>query len=149
MSALLPTDTKLEMPMPRRALSSISEMPSAPDCVMNATLPAIGSTGANVAFIRIAASVLASPMQFGPIDTHAVSPRRLHERSLLGATVVAELGEPCADDHDAANVRRAALGDHLGHGACRDRDDGQVRRYRRVADARIRVDAARSTRRVG
>ena len=66
MSALLPTDTKLEMPMPRRALSSISEMPSAPDCVMNATLPGIGSTGAKVAFIWIDGLVLAIPMQLGP-----------------------------------------------------------------------------------
>ena len=66
MSALLPTETKLEMPIPRRALSSISEMPSAPDCVMKATLPGIGSTGANVAFILTSGLVLASPMQFGP-----------------------------------------------------------------------------------
>ncbi len=66
MSALLPTDTKLEIPMPRLALSSINEMPRAPDCVMKATLPGIGSTGANVAFIRIAGSVFANPMQFGP-----------------------------------------------------------------------------------
>ena len=67
MSALFPTDTKLEIPIPRLAFSSISEMPSAPDWVMNATLPGIGSTGANVAFIRIDGSVLARPMQFGPM----------------------------------------------------------------------------------
>ena len=66
MSALLPTETKLEMPMPRRALSSMSEMPSAPDCVMNATLPGLASTGAKMAFIRTAGLVLATPMQLGP-----------------------------------------------------------------------------------
>ncbi len=65
-SALLPTDTKLEMPMPRLVLSSINEMPRAPDWVMNATLPGLGSTGAKIAFMRTAGSVLATPMQFGP-----------------------------------------------------------------------------------
>ena len=130
MSALLPTDTKLEMPMPRRALSSIREMPSAPDWVMNATLPGIGSTGAKVAFIRTDGSVLATPMQFGPTMRMPCAAGRLDQAASMARPVGAELGEPGADDDDAADVRGAALLDHRGDGRSRDGDDGQVDRPR-------------------
>jgi hypothetical protein len=119
MSALLPTDTKLEMPMPRRALSSTNERPSAPDWVMKATLPGIGSTGANVAFIRIEASVLARPMQLGPITrmpyfravfTSDASTARPSLPSSANPELMITMPPTCAAPHSAITPATASAG---------------------------------------
>lgn len=65
-SALLPIDTKLDSPIPRRRASSNTAMPSPPDWEAKATRPRSGGTGAKVAFIDTVGSVLMMPMQFGP-----------------------------------------------------------------------------------
>ena len=105
MSALLPTDTKLKMPMPRRCTLIDQRDAGAPDCVMNATLPGTGSRGAKVAFMRTSEVGVRQSHAVGPDDPHAVSPGRLHEIGLRRAPIGAELREAGADDHDATDMR--------------------------------------------
>ena len=66
-SALLPTDTNVEIPRFSSCTSSRIARPRAPLCVEKATRPSIGVVGENVAFSAIAGSVLMIPMQLGPI----------------------------------------------------------------------------------
>lgn len=65
-SALLPTDTKLEIPRPSSAARPIISIPSAPDCDENPSRPRGGVNGANVAFIDTSGLVFTTPMQLGP-----------------------------------------------------------------------------------
>jgi hypothetical protein len=67
-SALLPTLTNVDRPMPRIWAWFITARPSAPDCDMNATRPSGGHAVVNVPFSLTLGSVLATPMQFGPIS---------------------------------------------------------------------------------
>jgi hypothetical protein len=66
MSALFPSDTKLDTPVPIRATWSSAAMPTAPDCEATARPPGAGRTGANVAASRTLGSVFSIPRQFGP-----------------------------------------------------------------------------------
>ena len=93
--------------------------PSAPDCVMNATLPGIGSTGANVAFIRTSVSVLASPMQFGPITrmpyfladfTRPASTARPSAPSSANPALMITMPPTCAAPHSAITAATASAG---------------------------------------
>jgi hypothetical protein len=65
-SALLPAETKLDIPT--LSVRTVSRMasPSAPLCVNMPMLPAGGHVGAKVAFSATAGSVLRTPMQLGP-----------------------------------------------------------------------------------
>ncbi len=65
-SALLPTETNVEMPRFRRRASSRSARPRAPLCEDRPTRPSGGWTGENVALRRTRGSVLMRPMQLGP-----------------------------------------------------------------------------------
>jgi len=65
-SALFPTDTKVEMPIPRPRAWSRMASPSAPLWDSMPTLPAGGSVGANVPLSDTMGSVLITPMQLGP-----------------------------------------------------------------------------------
>ena len=63
-SALSPSDTKWEKPISRSPAQSSIAVASAPDCVMNASVPAIACPGAKLAFRP--APGTSAPMQFGP-----------------------------------------------------------------------------------
>ena len=65
-STRLPMETNDEIPMP--SLQAFSRMltPMAPDWLMNATGPGGGITGAKLAFMDTAGSVLITPRQLGP-----------------------------------------------------------------------------------
>src|SRR4029453_13767158 len=65
-SALLPTETKLEMPRSSARTWSRTAIPSAPLCESMPMFPAGGQVGAKVAFSETAGSVLSTPRQFGP-----------------------------------------------------------------------------------
>ncbi len=65
-SALLPTLTKCEIPSPSAPAVSRIASPSAPLCDENATCPAGGHAGANVASSRMPLSVFRTPRQLGP-----------------------------------------------------------------------------------
>ena len=64
---MFPTLTNVERPMPSALAWFITARPSAPDCDMNPTLPAGGHAATKVPFRRTSGSVLAMPMQLGPI----------------------------------------------------------------------------------
>src|SRR5680860_757318 len=66
MSALLPTEAKLDRPTPRRSAAARMARPSAPDWLEKATRPAGGNTLLKVAFMRTASLPLSTPMQLGP-----------------------------------------------------------------------------------
>ena len=66
MSALFPTDTNEESPIPRRLVSLMTARPTAPLCDRNPTVPGSGVIDANVPFRATSGSVLITPMQFGP-----------------------------------------------------------------------------------
>src|SRR6266540_694474 len=66
MSALLPTDTKLDRPRPSWLAYSTIARPSAPLCDPNPTRPLAGRVGPKVASSRTAGLVLITPRQFGP-----------------------------------------------------------------------------------
>src|SRR6185503_16214805 len=68
MLALLPTETKVEMPSPSELANSMIASPSAPLCDEKPTRPRGGKPGANVASNNTSGLVLAMPMQFGPIS---------------------------------------------------------------------------------
>ena len=70
--------------MPRSPARLISSMPRPPDCDRNATLPATGCAGANVAFIRTAGAVFTTPRQFGPMTRMPLLPRQRDELALGG-----------------------------------------------------------------
>jgi len=78
-SALLPTLTNCEMPSPSAPAVSRIASPSAPLCDENATGPAGGQAGANVASRPTPASVFKTPRQLGP--TRRMPWRRAHSRS--------------------------------------------------------------------
>src|SRR5581483_765838 len=121
-SALLPTETKLEIPSPRRADRSRAAMPMAPDCEQSATRPGSGATGANVPFMDTVGAVLITPMQLGPITRMPWRwARRIRSRS-----TAARFGEAGRDHHDAFHLLGGALADDLGNGDGRHADDGQV-----------------------
>src|SRR6185503_9966688 len=65
-SALLPSDTNVDTPVPVRAADSRIAMPTAPDWDAMASPPGAGSDGAKVALSRTDGSVLTIPRQFGP-----------------------------------------------------------------------------------
>lgn len=65
-SRLSPSETKLEMPMPRRDSPSRSAMPTPPDCTAIPAVPGVGLRTANVASRWTDSSVLAMPRQLGP-----------------------------------------------------------------------------------
>jgi len=89
-SALLPTLTNCEMPSPSAPAVSRIASPSAPLCDENATVPAGGQAGANVASSSTPRSVLSTPRQLGPTSRmpcrRAVS-RRRRSRSAPSAPV--------------------------------------------------------------
>ena len=66
MSALLPTDTKVDNPRPRSLACSMTASPSAPDCDENAIRPGIGNVDENVPFMRTPSVAFMIPMQLGP-----------------------------------------------------------------------------------
>ena len=66
-SALLPIETNWVSPMPSCAATLRIATPSAPDWLTKPTDPATAGVGEKVAFNDTAASVLITPMQFGPI----------------------------------------------------------------------------------
>src|SRR6185369_15472704 len=68
MSALLPTETKVEIPRPSELANSMIASPNAPLCEEKPTRPRGGVPGANVASSNTPGLVLAMPMQFGPIN---------------------------------------------------------------------------------
>src|SRR6185503_5086517 len=70
-SALLPSDTNVEMPSPPRAACSRIATPTAPDWDATANPPGGGIDGANVAVSRTSGSVLITPRQFGPTRRRA------------------------------------------------------------------------------
>ncbi len=66
MSALLPSETKLESPRSLLLASARMAIPSPPDWDAKPTRPAIGTSAANVAFIDTAGAVFKTPKQLGP-----------------------------------------------------------------------------------
>ena len=66
-SALLPTLTNDDSPIPSDAAWFITASPSAPDCDMNATRPSGAQAVLKVPFSRTSGSLFMIPMQFGPI----------------------------------------------------------------------------------
>ena len=66
-SALLPAETKVDTPRPRRAISIRMIAPRPPDWEMNPIGPLVGAKGEKVAFMLTAGSVLTTPRQLGPI----------------------------------------------------------------------------------
>lgn len=66
-SALLPMETNCVRPIPRSCATFKIATPSAPDWLTNPIDPGRAGVGANVAFKLTSASVLITPMQFGPI----------------------------------------------------------------------------------
>ena len=66
-SALLPSEIKLEMPMPARVAAFSTAMPTAPDCEASAIGPGMAFAAPNVASRRTDGSVLTMPTQFGPM----------------------------------------------------------------------------------
>jgi hypothetical protein len=65
-SALSPSETNDDSPMPRWRARSIAAMPNAPLWDAKPTRPAGGAPGENVASRATAGSVLTTPRQFGP-----------------------------------------------------------------------------------
>ncbi len=68
MSARLPSEAKVETPIPLSSANSISASPRAPLWVAKATLPATGSSGAKLTLSPSSGSVSRRPRQLGPIS---------------------------------------------------------------------------------
>ena len=73
MSARLPSEAKVETPIPRASANSIRARPRAPLWVAKATLPATGSSGAKLTFSPCSGSVSRMPRQLGPISLSPAS----------------------------------------------------------------------------
>ena len=98
-SALLPTLTKVESPMPRLPASARIARPSAPLCEESPTWPGCGNNGENEAFSRIAGLAFEQPHAVGAHHPHPVTADAIDQRLLRHAPVVAGLGVPGGDDH--------------------------------------------------
>ena len=133
-SALLPTLTNCEMPMPSdRAYSRIAS-PSAPLCDENATGPAGGHAAANVASRRTSSSRVEDAQAVRAHHAHAVAPRHLHQPALALDPLASDLLEAGADDDRRAYAATPALVEHgLDHRG-RHHDDGQVGNLRQGVD---------------
>ena len=128
MSALLPTDTKLEMPMPRRA-ALVDQRDAECPGLRHERDVARDRVDRREGRIHLDRRVgVGESHAVGADDSHAVTPRRFDQRCFDGAAGRAELGKAGADDDDAADVRRPAFLDHPGHGVGGHRDDGQIGR---------------------
>ena len=83
-SALLPTDTKPPIPMPRTSAASSTASPMAPDWLSRDVRPGGGTVRLKVALNRTPAVPLSIPVQFGPTSLTPRGRRLLHEIRLEG-----------------------------------------------------------------
>ena len=112
-SALLPTETNSEMPIPSSPAAAHQLDPETTRLRQERDRAARrASTGANVAFIRTSGAVFTMPRQFGPITRmplrRAVATMRAARRPCRSVT---DLGEAGGDDHDAVHLLLRALVD--------------------------------------
>src|SRR5690606_12117461 len=102
-SALLPSDTKLEIPQPLWEAWSSTAMPTAPDCEATASPPARGGSGAKLASSLTFGSVLMTPRQFGP-TSRIPAERAIRTSSAWLACPAAPVSENPAVSTTAARV---------------------------------------------
>ena len=115
-SARLPAETNVDRPSPRFAASARIAMPSAPDWQKKPIRPGGGTTGARVAFIRTAGSVLTRPRQFGP-STRIPAPRATATNCRCASAPSSPgVGEARRHHHQAVHALGPAGLDHLGDG---------------------------------
>ncbi len=121
-------------------------MPSAPDWQKNPTRPGGGTTGASVAFIRTAGSVLARPRQFGPstripADRASATSRRCASAPRRRVGAGTGVGEARAEHHEPVHPLRTALLDDVGDPRRGHRHDGEIHRVRDVGHRSVRPNA--------
>ena len=124
--ALLPTDTKLEMPMFSRA--RVVEDREAERAALRRHRDPAGRryTGENVAFNRTAGSVFRRPMQFGPMSRHARGANLLDHARLERVPPRSHSPKPALITTIARTPLRDAVVDRVEHVRGGDDDHGQV-----------------------
>ena len=125
-SALSPIETNEESPIPRAAASSMAAMPNAPLWEAKATLPGVGSPGANVALsaplvvqVRDAEAVRAD-------DAHAGRPADGEQLVLARAALGPDLCEARGEDDERAHAVVGTLARRLDDRSGRHGDDRQL-----------------------
>ena len=106
-SALSPSDTNAESPIPRRDMPSIAAAPNAPLWDTKPTVPAGTSARAKVAVSDTAGSLLTTPMQLGPTSRIPVDAAGLEQLREPGRALGARLREPGRDHHERRDTGRA------------------------------------------
>ena len=133
-SALLPSETKLEMPMPACVAALSTAIPTAPDCEASAMGPGMAVAAPNDASRRIDGSVLTNPTQLGPMILMPCLRAAFVSCALALRSVGADLGESSTDDDQPSGAfgravaRRARPPCPPRWRRCRDRSHPERRR---------------------
>ena len=125
-SALSPIETNEESPIPRAAASSMAAMPNAPLWEAKATLPGVGSPGANVALSAPWWWRFAMPRQFGPTMRMPAARQTVSSSSWRARALGPDLCEARGEDDERAHAVVGALARRLDDRSGRHGDDRQL-----------------------
>jgi hypothetical protein len=137
MSALLPTDTKEESPIPSAWAWSITASPSAPLWERKPTRPAGGKMGPKEALRRTWGSVLRIPMQLGPISRIPCPATDPEQLGLAQGPIRSGLREARRDDDQRADALGRVLTSNGRDRLFGDDDHPKLNRAGDLADRRV------------
>ncbi len=125
-SAMSPSETTCEKPMPRGAAQSSIAVIIAPDWLTKAMSPGGGARCEKLASSPIPRHHDADAV--GADEAQQVRARRVERRLLQGAALLAQLAEAGGDDDRGLCAARAEFGDETGDRIGRRRDDREIGR---------------------